>query len=125
MKPCYQALLDAYKEIEEKENEERSYCVHYAKEAMKSAVRAYHNESKWFHREYVPTVEEYLSVALVTSDVTLFTIISFVGMGRMATKEVFDWVWNDPKIMKATSTIIRLMDDMASHEVPIHVSKTI
>ena len=92
---------------------------------MKSAVRAYHNESKWFHREYVPTVEEYLSVALVTSDVTLFTIISFVGMGRMATKEVFDWVWNDPKIMKATSTIIRLMDDMASHEVPIHVSKTI
>ncbi|KAL6316111.1 hypothetical protein AAG906_015941 [Vitis piasezkii] len=106
MKPCYQALLDAYKEIEEKENEERSCCVHYAKEAMKSAVRAYRNESKWFHREYVPTVEEYLSVALVTSDVTLFTIISFVGMGRRATKE----------IMKATSTIIRLMDDMASHE---------
>ena len=35
MKPCYQALLDAYKEIEEKENEERSYCVHYAKEAVR------------------------------------------------------------------------------------------
>ena len=92
---------------------------------ISSELLPFSDESKWFHREYVPTVEEYLSVALVTSDVTLFTIISFVGMGRMATKEVFDWVWNDPKIMKATSTIIRLMDDMASHEVLIHVSKTI
>ena len=35
MKPCYRAVLDAYKEIEEKENEERSYCVHYAKEAVR------------------------------------------------------------------------------------------
>ena len=35
MKPCYQAVLDVYKEIEEKENEERPYCVHYAKKAVR------------------------------------------------------------------------------------------
>ena len=93
---------------------------------MKGAVRAYHNEAQWFHGDCIPSVEEYLSVALVTSDVTLFTIISFVGMGRMATKEIFDWVLNDPKIMKATSTIMRLMDDMASHKVVLNsISKKI
>ena len=63
---------------------------------MKSAVRAYHNEAKCFHGERIPSVEEYLSVALVTSDVTLFTIISFVGMGKMPRKEIFEWVLNDP-----------------------------
>ncbi|RVW86329.1 Valencene synthase [Vitis vinifera] len=116
MKPCYLAVLDAYKEIEEKENEERSYCVHYAKEAMKNSVRAYFNEAKWLHGEYVPTVEEYMDVALVSCDVPMFTIISFVGMGFIATKEAFDWVLNGPKIVRACSTIIRLMDDMASHK---------
>ncbi|WKA11631.1 hypothetical protein VitviT2T_029111 [Vitis vinifera] len=116
MKPCYRAVLDAYKEIEEKENEERSYCVHYAKEAMKNSVRAYFNEAKWLHGEYVPTVEEYMGVALVSCDVPMFTIISFVGMGFIATKEAFDWVLNGPKIVRACSTIIRLMDDMASHK---------
>ncbi|CBI31272.3 unnamed protein product, partial [Vitis vinifera] len=94
----------------------QSYCVHYAKEAMKRSVRAYFNEAKWLHEDYVPTIEEYLSVAQVTSEVTLFTVICFVGMGRMATKEVFEWVWNDPKIVGASSKIMRLMDDMASHK---------
>ena len=94
---------------------------------MKSVVRAYHNEAKWFHRNYVPMLEEYLNVALVTADVTWFTIISFVGMGRMATKEVFDWLLKDPKIIKATSTIIRVMDDTASHKVLLlfHIQKAI
>ena len=85
---------------------------------MKGSVRAYFNEAKWPHAEYiVPTVEEYMGVALVSSDVPMFTIISFVGMGMIATKEAFDWVLNGPKIVRACSTIIRLMDDMASHKV--------
>ena len=45
------------------------------------------------------------------------TIMSFVGMGETATKEVFDWVQQNPKIVRATSTVMRLMDDMASHKV--------
>ena len=53
---------------------------------MKRSVRAYFNEAKWLHEEYAPTIEEYLSVAQVTSEVTLFTVICFVGMGRMAPK---------------------------------------
>ena len=53
---------------------------------MKRSVRAYFNEGKWLHAEYVPTMEEYMGVALVSSDVPMFTIISFVGMGMMATK---------------------------------------
>ena len=34
MKPCYQAVLDAYKEIEEMENTERSHSVHQARDAV-------------------------------------------------------------------------------------------
>ena len=55
-------------------------------------------------------------------------------MGTMAIKEAFDWVIKDPKSVRASSTVIRISDDMASHKVlmriyisktlPIHISKT-
>ncbi|RVW31534.1 Valencene synthase [Vitis vinifera] len=120
MKPCYQAVLDAYKEIEQMENKEDHIVFTMQK---RQSVRAYFNEAKWLHEDYVPTIEEYLSVAQVTSEVTLFTVICFVGMGRMATKEVFEWVWNDPKIVGASSKVMRLMDDMASHKSSMHTKE--
>jgi hypothetical protein len=35
-------------------------------------------------------------------------------MGKIAAKEVFKWVTNHPKIVKATTIICRLMDDIMS-----------
>ncbi|CBI31301.3 hypothetical protein VitviT2T_029118 [Vitis vinifera] len=116
MKPCYQAVLDVYKEIEEMENTERSYCVHHTKDAIKSLVQAYLVEAKWLHGKYIPTIEEYMGIAMVTVGVPVLTIMSFIGMRETATKEVFDWLLQNPKIVRATYIIIRLMDDMASHK---------
>ncbi|KAF3455988.1 hypothetical protein FNV43_RR00631 [Rhamnella rubrinervis] len=42
---------------------------------------------------------------------SLLTTTSFLGMGDITTKEVFHWVSNAPRIVKASSTICRLMDD--------------
>ena len=54
---------------------------------------------------------------MVTVGVPVLTIMSFIGMRETATKEVFDWLLQNPKIVRATYIIIRLMDDMASHKV--------
>ncbi|XP_068312110.1 (-)-germacrene D synthase-like [Pyrus communis] len=116
MKVCYQALLDLYAEIEEKlENEGNSYRINYAREAMKIQVRSYFKEAKWFYDNYTPTMDEYLSDALNTSYFMLATI-AFVGMGSVVTKDSLDWVFSDPKIVKATSLIGRLVDDIKSHK---------
>nr|QBL52481.1 trans-beta-farnesene synthase [Vitis vinifera] len=115
MKPCYQAVLDFFKEIE-MQNTERSYCVHHAQDAMKNLVQAFLVEAKWFHGKYIPTIEEYMRDALVSSGATVFAIISFIVMGEIATKEVFDWVQQNPKIVRALSTVMRLMNDMATHK---------
>ncbi|KAJ6950365.1 (-)-germacrene D synthase-like [Populus alba x Populus x berolinensis] len=116
MKVTYKALLDVYTEIEENMvSEERSYRVYYAKEAMKNQVRAYYLESKWFHQKHTPTMEEYMAVALVTSAYAMLAATSFVGMGHVVTKDSFDWLFRGPKILKASETICRLMDDIVSH----------
>ncbi|RVW82864.1 Valencene synthase [Vitis vinifera] len=116
MKLCYVALLDVYKEIEgEMEKEGNQYWVHYAKE-MKNQVRAYFAEAKWLHEEHVPTFEEYMRVALVSSGYCMLATTSLVGMGEIATKEAFDWMTSDPKIMSSSNFIARLMDDIKSHK---------
>ncbi|GFS30553.1 terpenoid cyclases/Protein prenyltransferases superfamily protein [Actinidia rufa] len=102
---------------EEMAKQGRSYCVDYAKSSMKILVRAYFEEAKWFHQGYVPTIEEYMQVALVTAGYKMLaTTTSFVGMGELATKEAFDWVSNDPLIVQAASVLTRLKDDIVGHK---------
>uniref|UniRef100_F6HMZ2 Valencene synthase n=1 Tax=Vitis vinifera TaxID=29760 RepID=F6HMZ2_VITVI len=121
MKLFFVALLDVYKEIEEEMEKERyQYRVHYAIEAMKNQVRAYFAEAKWFHEQHIPTMEEYMSVALSCSGYSLLATSSFIGMGEIASKEAFDWVIRDPKIIRASTVIARFMDDMKSHTREFH-----
>ncbi|KAF3455997.1 hypothetical protein FNV43_RR00640 [Rhamnella rubrinervis] len=60
----------------------------------------------------------YSYIMLKKKIVWLFTLTttSFLGMGDIATKEVFHWVSNGPRIVKASSTICRLMDDVVDHK---------
>ena len=65
----------------------------------------------------MPTREEYLPIALLTVTCQLMSTTSFVGMGDVATKEAFDWVISDCKILKATFLVARFMNDIATHKV--------
>ncbi|OIW16710.1 hypothetical protein TanjilG_00073 [Lupinus angustifolius] len=117
MKCCYKAMLDTYEEIDqEMAKEGRSFCVIYAKNEMKRVVQAYFVEAKWFKGNYTPTVEEYMSVAQVTSSYISLMSIAFIGMGSIATEKVFQWLSNGPKIVNASTILFRLMDDIVSSE---------
>jgi len=83
---------------------------------MKRLVQAYLTESRWFHSNYTPTVEEYMEVASVSSTYAMLTTVSFLGM-EDTTEEVLIWATSGPKIVVAASTICRLMDDIAGNEV--------
>jgi (-)-germacrene D synthase len=84
---------------------------------MKKVVQAYFVEAKWCHEGYVPTMEEYMPIALVSSSYSMLATHSFLGMGKIASQEAFEWVSNDPKIVRASTIICRLMDDIVSHKV--------
>ncbi|BFG29365.1 hypothetical protein CerSpe_156390 [Prunus speciosa] len=115
MKIFYHALLNLFNEIEvEMVKEGRSYRVPYAIQAMKDQARSYFNEARWLHEGRIPSMEEYMSVATVSVSYTFLTTISLLGMGDIVTKESFEWLLNDPKIVKAANTIFRLMDDIVS-----------
>ena len=62
-------------------------------------------------------MEDYMNLALRTSTYPMLTTVSFLGMGDIVTKKVFDWIFSTPKIITASSLIGRLMNDMRSHKV--------
>ncbi|KAJ0101467.1 hypothetical protein Patl1_04382 [Pistacia atlantica] len=75
-------------------------------------AQAYYTEAVWFNKGYVPTFEEYMSVALETASCRLIISITFIGL--RATKEDFDWLCSNHKVIKAPDLIGRLLDDKAS-----------
>ncbi|KAK5786676.1 hypothetical protein PVK06_041316 [Gossypium arboreum] len=117
MKLWYSETLSVYKDMEDLMSKEgKSYRVQVAIEAMKRQSQVYYVEAKWLHENYIPTMEEYMPIALVSCGYWNLTMSSFVGMEDSITKEAFNWAFNDPKIVRASSTICRLMSDIVGHK---------
>ncbi|VFQ92570.1 unnamed protein product [Cuscuta campestris] len=115
MKIVYDAFLEAYAKMERRDGE--SDRVNYAKTEMKKLVGAYHEEAKWFHVGETPTFDEYMRVALGTGAHLMLATTSLVGMPEdFITKEAFDWLSEDPLIVRASAVIGRLKDDIAGHK---------
>lgn len=87
---------------------------------MKKVIEAFLIEAKWRNESYVATVEEYMKVSLVSCGYIMLEAVSFLGMRNIATKEVFEWVSANPKIVNASSIVNRLMDDIVSPKVIIY-----
>ncbi|GMI65485.1 terpene synthase 21 [Hibiscus trionum] len=117
MKLWYREALNVYKDMEDLISKEgKAYRVQFAIDAMKRQADVYFAEAKWLHENYIPTMEEYMPIALISCGYPNVTIASFVGMDDSITKETFIWAFNDPKILRASDTICRLMSDIVSHK---------
>lgn len=83
-------------------------------------AQAYLEEARWFHRNHIPTTEEYLNIATMkTGGHKLLTTSSFIYMGDIVTEDIFKWAMAEPKIIEAASVIVRFMNDIVSREVCI------
>ncbi|KAF7833900.1 putative terpene synthase 2 [Senna tora] len=117
MKVVFEAVQQLYKEMESltaKQNTS-SFVMPHLKQAIYELSEAYLVEAKWCSEGHIPSYEEYKHNGVVSSTLPL-QIASFIGLTNLATKEVFDWMYTNPKIIRAVSLIGRLMDDMATHK---------
>nr|XP_016496051.1 PREDICTED: (E,E)-germacrene B synthase-like [Nicotiana tabacum] len=93
-------------------------CEEYIKNAIvKKLARAYFKEAQWLNAGYIPTCEEYIKNAIVSNTFMALGTLSLIGMEELITKNIFEWITSEPSIVRASSTICRLMDDISDHEV--------
>ncbi|XP_028796766.1 (-)-germacrene D synthase-like [Neltuma alba] len=117
IKLFYKELLNVFQEIDEDMRKEgRSYSVYYSKQEFKKAVEAYMTEARWLNKKHIPTTEEYMNVSTASTCCPALSAASFIGMGDIASEDVFKWAQTHPKVIKASALICRLMDDIVSSE---------
>ncbi|XP_072971375.1 alpha-humulene synthase-like isoform X2 [Typha angustifolia] len=126
LKHYFLKLVNTYKEFEDELAPEEKYRVSYLIEEyyiyfaslqLKKVAKCYLQEVEWYAIDFVPTFEEHLNVSLVTTCYRMLACASFLGMGDVATKEVFEWVATFPDIVKASTMISRCLDDVVSAEL--------
>ncbi|XP_047977602.1 (-)-germacrene D synthase-like [Salvia hispanica] len=118
MRICYEALLGIYSEMEDEMGKRgQSYRLQYARKEMIKLAGVYMEEAEWCYSKHVPTMDEYMKFALVSGAYMMLSTTSLVGMGDPITQDDFDWVTNEPLIVRAASVICRLMDDMVGHGI--------
>ncbi|XP_049411252.1 (E,E)-germacrene B synthase [Solanum stenotomum] len=118
MRPAYQALLDIYSEMEQVLSKDGKLDrVYYAKYEMKKLVRAYFKEAQWLNdANYIPKYEEHMENSLVSGAYMMASTTSLIGMEEFISKDTFEWLMNEPLIVRASSLISRAMDDIVGHE---------
>ncbi|CAN1308784.1 Probable terpene synthase 3 [Linum perenne] len=122
MRELFEAIIGVLEEIDEiNSNEGRAYCFEYEKQAQKNQMKAYMVEARWLTEGKVPSIEEYRRVGIYSSTLPLLAYSAVCGLGHKATKQVFDWLITDPKLMIVIADHGRLMDDVMSHQEAVNM----
>ncbi|MED6124418.1 hypothetical protein PIB30_058717 [Stylosanthes scabra] len=117
MKLIYESLFKIYEEAEQELGKHgRAYCIKCAIKELQKTIQVYMTEAKWLKNNYIPTMAEYIQTSAVSSGYPILITISFIGMGDMATEDIFKWVTSKPKMVRASAIMCRIMDDIVSNE---------
>ncbi|KAK9284915.1 hypothetical protein L1049_024096 [Liquidambar formosana] len=76
--------------------------------------KAYLKEARWFHAGYKPTLEEYLDNAVVSIAAPLMLFSSYFLTTDKITKEALDYIDKLPSIMRCSSMLLRLTNDLGT-----------
>ncbi|XP_074575365.1 beta-eudesmol synthase-like [Curcuma longa] len=117
LRDYYLKLLKTCEEIEEELELNEKYRMLYVQDEIKALAIAYLQEAEWGIERHVPSLDEHLHNSLISSGCSAVPCASYVGMGEVATKEVFDWYSSFPKAVEACCVIGRLLNDIKSHEL--------
>ncbi|KVG30542.1 Terpene synthase, metal-binding domain-containing protein [Cynara cardunculus var. scolymus] len=93
-----------------------AYRSYYTKEMVKEYTRNLLTEAKWVKEGYIPTIEEHMSVTLVTCAYAMIIAKCYVHGHDSVTEDTFKWVSTYPPLVKASCLILRLMDDIATYK---------
>ncbi|KAL4180254.1 hypothetical protein AMTRI_Chr13g124330 [Amborella trichopoda] len=115
MKICYMGLYNTVNQMAYDSLKEQGCCIIAPlSKAWAGTCKAYLKEAKWFHSGYKPTLEEYLSNAYTSISGPLILFAGYSLSGEKITQEVVDCLEQVPRIVRCSSMILRLTNDMGT-----------
>lgn len=87
---------------------------------MVKLSKAYMEEAEWCYSDHIPTLDDYMKLALVSSGHLVLATTSLVGISASRhhiSKHDFDWITNEPPMLRTSAVLGRLTDDLAGKGV--------
>jgi (-)-alpha-terpineol synthase len=79
--------------------------------------RSYLLEAKWYHSGYTPSLEEYIENAWISISAPVILVHAYFLVINPITKEALDCLEEYPNIIRWSSIILRLADDLGTSKV--------
>ncbi|XP_037493565.1 (-)-alpha-terpineol synthase isoform X3 [Jatropha curcas] len=115
MKICFLALYNSINEIvQELLVNYGLYVLPYLKREWTNLCKSYLLEAKWYHDGYTPTLEEYLQNGFISISAPLLLVHAYFTVTGQITEEVSKYLEEYPDIIRYSSLITRLADDLGT-----------
>ncbi|KAJ8761691.1 hypothetical protein K2173_004467 [Erythroxylum novogranatense] len=116
MKICFQVLSDITSEIAYEIQREKGWCEVelHLKKVWAGFCKSLFLEAKWYHRGKVPSLQEYLANAWISSSGTVLSVHSFFSVMNDPTEELAKFLAKNEDLIYNISLIIRLCNDLGT-----------
>ncbi|XP_022720834.1 alpha-farnesene synthase-like [Durio zibethinus] len=117
MKICFQALYDIINEIAHDIHELNGWDVEVLlnlRKAWAGFYRALFVEAKWYSEGYTPSLQEYLSNALISSGGIVISVHSILSLGHDVANEMVHFLGKNQDLVYNISVITRLCNDLGT-----------
>ncbi|KAJ4703836.1 +limonene synthase [Melia azedarach] len=115
MKLCFHALHNSINEMAFDALKEQGVdIIAYLKKAWADICKSYLLEAKWYNSGYTPSFEEYLENAWISISAPVILVHAYAFIANPATKEAMEFIEEYPNIIRWSSMILRLANDMGT-----------
>ncbi|XP_027911955.1 alpha-farnesene synthase-like [Vigna unguiculata] len=116
MKTCVHALKDVTNEIAYEIGGEDNFhlVLHYLKKAWIEFFKALYEEAKWYNQGYIPSLQEYLSNAWISSSGPVILLHSYLGTVYQVNDSMEHFLHTYEDLVYNVSLVIRLCNDLGT-----------
>nr|WBW04433.1 terpene synthase [Ficus langkokensis] len=115
MKMCFLALHNSINDMAYTVLKEQGlHIVKYLKKAWADICKTYLQEAKWYYSGYTPTLQEYIQNAWISISAPVILVHAYFLVTKAITKEELDCLEEYPSIIRQSSIILRLADDLGT-----------
>ncbi|KAL9416404.1 hypothetical protein AB3S75_039572 [Citrus x aurantiifolia] len=116
MKLCFHALHNSVNEMGfiALRDQEVGMILPYLKKAWADQCKSYLVEAKWYNSGYIPTLQEYMENAWISVTAPVMLLHAYAFTANPITKEALEFLQDSPDIIRISSMIVRLEDDLGT-----------
>ncbi|KAF8409454.1 hypothetical protein HHK36_005530 [Tetracentron sinense] len=115
MKICFLALYNSTNEMAYDILKEQGVdIIIYLKKAWADLCKAYLEEARCYNSGYTPTLDEYLNNACISIAAPIILVNAYIFMTKQITKEELEYLECHPNIIRWSSMLLRLSDDLGT-----------